>query len=121
MNSKSMAARRLFQRFGTVAKKFYDAGYSVIVNGFMDEVGWTTFLKCIQPTHKIILLPDLTVTIKRDANRTNKLMGLDAVTEHHTYFSSNFFYDNFTKIDTSSHTEEQTVELIFELLSHAAR
>ena len=98
---------------GLLARNFHEIGYNVIINGYMDEDGWEATVKHIELTHKFLLLPDTKTVVDRDADRPGDLpMGKETVLKHHNDFSNNKFYDDFTKIDSTNHTTEATVEII---------
>ncbi|MEI6481692.1 MAG: hypothetical protein WCO19_05340 [Candidatus Saccharibacteria bacterium] len=102
---------------GLLAKNFQDKGFSVIINGYIDEPGWEAIQKHITLTHKVLLLPHVDTTKSRDKQRGgDKPMGEEAVQEHHDYFSTNKFYDDFVKIDSTEHDIDETVTAIVGLL-----
>jgi predicted kinase len=103
---------------GLLARNFLDAGYHVIVNGYMDKPAWTNLQKHITFTHKILLLPHLDTVTQRDAGRNeNVRMGDKAVNEHHVHFSANNFFKDFLKIDTTNHSADETVSEVMEIVS----
>lgn len=108
---------------GLLAKNFVSAGYNVIINGYIDELGWTNIQNHVPPTHKILLLPSIDTVTQRDSMRKEDArMGGEAVKEHHLYFSNHEFFRDFTKIDTTNHTEEETISEVLKVLqSHNAR
>jgi predicted kinase len=102
---------------GLLASNFLKEGYSVIINGYIDEPAWTNLQKHISLTHKILLLPHLDTVTQRDAGRNEDVrMGDAAVKEHHIHFSSDNFFQDFIKLDTTDHTEEETVSKILEIV-----
>lgn len=102
---------------GLLARNFSDAGYNVILNGYINEPAWIEIKKSIQLTHKVLLLPHLDTVASRDAGRTIDVkMGHEAVAKHHAYFSSSSFYDDFVKLDTTSHTPEETTAAILKIV-----
>ena len=106
----------LGDNIGLLAHNFIDAGYNVIINGFLDEISWTSLQKHVDFTNKVLLLPALDTVLQRDAGHDAEVaMGDEAVKEHHDYFSTNTFYDDFVKLDTTSHTVDETVQKIIEI------
>lgn len=102
---------------GLLAKNFLDKGYSVVINGYMDEPAWTNVQKHVSIIHKVLLLPGLETVTQRDAGRSEDVrMGSDSVKEHHSHFSKDTFFDDFIKLDTTTHSTEETVSKIVELL-----
>jgi predicted kinase len=98
---------------GLLANNFLVAGYDVIINGYMDESGWSNLQKHVTLTHKIVLLPNLDITTQRDAERKGDLaMGSDMVRHHHEEFTDNTFYRDFIKFDTTPHSANETTESI---------
>jgi predicted kinase len=102
---------------GLLARNFLDAGYDVIINGYVDEPAWTNLQKHITLTHKVLLLPRLDTVTGRDASRReDSRMGAAAVGEHHAYFSSDEFFNDFLKLDTTDHSVDETVaEIVKEI------
>ncbi len=102
---------------GLLARNFLDSGYSVIINGYIDEPAWTNIQKHVSFTHEVLLLPHLDAVASRDAGRREDVrMGAEAVREHHTHFSTDTFFNDFIKLDTSGHTIEETVSQILEIV-----
>jgi predicted ABC-type ATPase len=103
---------------GLLAKNFQEKGFDVVINGYIDEPAWTNIAKQVTITHKFLLLPSVEVAIDRDASRHSDVkMGQAVVTQHHQTFSSDDFYHDFRKLDTSAYTTEETVLSIIELIS----
>jgi len=102
---------------GLLTHNFLDAGYSVIINGYIDQPAWDNIEKQVTISRKVLLLPNPDTAIQRDAGRAEDVqMGGEAIREHHNHFSNSSFYDNFTKIDTTGHTVEETVKQIADLV-----
>ena len=98
---------------GMLAKNFRDAGYNVIINGYINEPAWENIQKHITLNHKVLLLPHVDKVTERDAGRHEDYrMGAKAVKEHHDYFSSASFYGDFIKIDSSDHSAGETTSEI---------
>lgn len=103
---------------GLLADNFAKAGYDVIINGYIDEPGWSNIEKHIALSHKIILLPDLVSSVSRDAGRNaDSVMGEVAVAKHHETFSNDTFYADFIKVNTSDLTVDETVQKVKSLLA----
>ncbi|SRR6266550_1801564 len=102
---------------GLLASNFAKSGYDVIINGYLDEPAWTNVEKHISITKKILLLPQLSKVVERDAGRpADFAMGHQSVTKHHETFSSDSYYRNFTKLDTTDHPIDETIAAVKEML-----
>lgn len=105
---------------GLLAANFLDSGFSVVVNGYIDESAWKNIEKHVTITHKFLLLPDLNTVLKRDSGRSeDATMGEETVRQHYTIFSANDFYNSFRKLDTAAHTAGQTVGNIVKIISQS--
>ncbi len=105
------------ESIGLLAKNFRDKGFSVVINGYLDEPGWKALQNYVSLTHKVLLMPHVDTTIHRDKQRPgDKPMGGQAVQEHHNYFSTNKFYGDFTKIDTTNQDADQTVLAVKQII-----
>jgi predicted kinase len=105
---------------GLLAANFLKEGYSVIINGYIDEPAWTNLQKHVAPTHKVLLLPHPDIVISRDAGRNEDVrMGNDAAKEHHYHFSNDSFFQDFIKLDSTNHTEDETVNEILKIVDAA--
>jgi len=103
----------LGDNIGALATNFINSGYSVIINGYINEPAWRKILEHVQLTHKMLLLPTIEEVIKRDSLRQKDyVMGEEAVREHYDYFSTSHFFDDFSRLDTSEQTNEETVNFI---------
>ncbi len=103
---------------GLLASNFLKEGYKVIINGYIDEPAWTNIQKQVTLTHKVLLLPHLDTVAQRDAGRNEDVqMGKEAVNEHHIHFSTDSFFRDFIKLDTSNHSVDETVATILEIVS----
>ena len=103
----------LGQNISILARSFLDAGYNVIINGYINEPAWKQIARHITLTHKILLLPELDTVKMRDVGRSKDIaMGAEAVTTHHDYFSTADFYDDFIRLDTTKHDIDQTGSII---------
>jgi hypothetical protein len=98
---------------GMLAKNFQEAGFNIIINGYINEPAWKNIQEYVTLTHKVLLLPHVDTNIQRDAGRHEDIkMGADAIKEHHEYFSNAPFYKEFTKVDSTTHSIEETVHTI---------
>ena len=103
---------------GMLAANFLKEGYSVVINGYLDEPAWTEIEQHISISHKILLLPRLDTVVARDAERKEEyILGKESVAEHHDKFSNDRLFSAFTKLDTSNHSVDETVEEIKKVLS----
>lgn len=98
---------------GVLANNFVEAGYNIIINGYINEPALHKIVEHVQLTHKLLLLPNIEEVIKRDSLRQKDyVMGEEAVREHYDYFSTSHFFDDFSRLDTSEQTNEETVNFI---------
>ena len=103
---------------GILASNFAKEGYSVVINGYLDEPAWSNIQKHAQLTHKVLLLPQLETAIKQDAARlSDKGLGEESVKEHYRHFSNGRYYQSFKKLDTTNQSVEETVDAIVGMLS----
>lgn len=103
---------------GLLAANFLKESYSVVINGYIDEPAWTKIEKHLAITHKVMLLPELDTVTKRDAGRREDVrMGEKAVAQHHEHFSTDSFFNDFTKLDTSNYSEDETVAKVLKIVS----
>lgn len=105
------------ESIGLLAHNFLDHDYDVIINGYIDEPAWMSLQRHVTLTRKVLLLPHLDTVIQRDAGRNEDVrMGDAAVKKHHIHFSSDSFFDDFVKLDSTDHTTEETVSKIVEIV-----
>jgi len=105
--------RLLGKNIGQLAKNFQESGYNVVINGYLNEPAWENIQLFVKLDQKLLLLPSVETTVKRDQGRSiETTMGEDAVKSHATYFSTNLYYSDFVKIDSTNQTVDQTVEVI---------
>ena len=106
---------------GMLAANFRKEGYSVIINGYLDVPAWTRIEQHTSINHKILLLPRLDTVVARDAERKEEyILGKESVAEHHNEFSNNGLFLAFTKLDTSNHSVDETIEEIKKVLDSSA-
>lgn len=102
---------------GLLAHNFIDHGYDVVINGYIDEPAWTAIEKHAAITHKVLLLPEISVVKERDAGRSPDIqMGTDSVEEHHEYFSTDPFFKDFIALDTSNQSVDETVQQVLTII-----
>jgi len=105
------------ESIGLLAKNFQEHSFDVIINGYIDPPGWENIEKQIAITHKVLLLPDVATTIHRDSLRLEDYpMGKNIVKMHHDHFSKETFYKDFTKVDTTNLSVEETASKIKTML-----
>lgn len=103
---------------GLIAANFLKEGYSVTINGYLDEPAWSNIEKHLVINHKVLLLPKLEAVISRDSRRHNdRALGEASVKEHFKTFSTESLYDSFEKIDTTELTVDETVDRIISIIS----
>ena len=101
-----------------LANNFLKHGYDVIINGYLEVEAWRQIQKHLTLDNSFLLLPDVETNILRDAERTDEVkMGEKAVKRGQQYFMDETFYDGFTKLDTSSHTLDETIKSILEAIN----
>ena len=103
---------------GLLTSNFLDHGYSVIINGYIDELAWLAIGQHVSLNHKVLLLPHVDTVISRDTGRTADMqMGGTTVALHHHHFSTEDFFKDFIKLDTTSHSVDETVKEVLRILS----
>lgn len=101
------------ENIGLLAQNFLKHGYSVVINGYIDEPAWIMLQKYIDLNLKVLLLPNINEIIRRDESRADDIrMGKDTVEIHYSHFSHDKFFDDFLKLDTTDSSVEDTVSLI---------
>jgi predicted kinase len=104
---------------GLLTQNFLKEGYSVVINGYIDEPAWTNIQNHVAISLKVLLLPDLETATQRDAVRSDDIkMGGKAVQEHHSHFSNDTYFHDFIRLDTTTHSEDETVEKIINLTAN---
>lgn len=103
---------------GLLAANFQKEGYSVVINGYIDEPAWVGIEEHLTITHKVLLLPQLDTVVNRDSGRHDDVvMGKVAVAQHHDIFSTADFYRNFKELDTTNHSVDETVDSVLAMLT----
>jgi hypothetical protein len=111
----------LGQNLSLLANKFSADNYNVIINGYIGDFAWEVLNKNTQITHKVLLLPHKSETIRRDLSRdANVVMGKRAVDKHHDYFSNSLTYIDFVKIDSTALNSDETVKAIKNLIDNTS-
>lgn len=109
----------LGKNIGLLAYNFINAGFNVIINGYINEPAWNEIEKHVTLNHKIVLLPHLDTVKRRDEGRiAEEKMGLHAVQKHYSYFSGNSFFNDYIRMDTTNHSEDETVNAIITILGY---
>jgi cytidylate kinase len=104
---------------GMLAKNFQDAGYNVIINGYINEPGWKTLQDIVTIDHKVLLMPHIEAAIERDAGRQEDYrMGVETIERHRDHFSTSRVYDDFVKIDSTGHSIDETIAAVKDTLSY---
>lgn len=107
----------LGENIGMLSRNFQQAGYKVIINGYINEPAWHNILRHVDLTHKFLLLPQLDTIKERDKMRhEDVVMGDEAIAVHHNYFSTADFYKDFVKVDSTADTVDGTVDKLLKLL-----
>ena len=102
---------------GLLVDNFLQKGYSVIINGYIDPPVWKEITKKVELTHKILLKPNVIENYVRDSKRTEEIrMGQAAIDRHHAHFTLEDFYKDFTKLDTSNHSVEESVNAVIGIM-----
>lgn len=100
-----------------LAQSFIDNQLDVIINGYLEEESWREIEKNIKLDNKFLLLPEESINIIRDNSRTDEIkMGEKAVKRGQEYFKNTRYYSDFTLLDTSSKSVEDTVKIIVETI-----
>ena len=103
---------------GQLAVNFKQAGYNVVVNGYLNEPAWAKPQSIVSFDNKFLLLPDVQTIIERDASRSeDDTMGEKAVRTHNTFFSTDPYFDDFIKINSTEHTVQETVAIILDYVN----
>ncbi len=77
---------------GMLARNFHDAGYNVVINGYINEPAWVNIQKHATLTHKVLLLPHIDTVTARDTGRHEDVrLGAETIQVHHDYFSTSSF------------------------------
>lgn len=96
-----------------LARNFHESGYNVIINGYLNKPAWSKLQSFVSFDSKLMLLPDIETTIDRDAARiADDFMGEEAVRTHTAYFSTDPYFDDFIKINSTSQTISETVSAV---------
>lgn len=102
---------------GLLASNFITNGYDVVINGYIDPLGWDTIEKHLTFTHKFLLLPEIETNKVRDSGRSPEVArGSAVVDEHHEHFNTQQLYDSFQTIDSTDMSPGETMaELLQEI------
>jgi adenylate kinase family enzyme len=106
------------ESIGLLAQNFQRHGYDVIINGYIDAPAWEEIQKLVTITHKVLLLPSIDTAKELDSGRREDVQqGEAAVERHHVHFSTDTFFKDFTTIDTTNHSVDETVNEVQKVLS----
>lgn len=109
--------RLLGANIGQLAKNFHEHGYNVIINGYANQSLCENLRMFVRLDKKLLLIPDQETTIQRDQGRNaNSAMGEEAVKTHTKYFSTNAYYYDFVKINSTNQSASETAKEIAELI-----
>jgi energy-coupling factor transporter ATP-binding protein EcfA2 len=110
----------LGDNLGLLAARYQRHGYHVIVHGYLNIGGWNHLHNHVTFDHKIVLLPNPDVLNTRDVERIAEYqMGPEWTAKHHAYFSADPFFVEFTVIDSSEHSPNDTADVIETLIGLA--
>ena len=103
---------------GQLAANFKQAGYNVVVNGYLNVPAWSKLQSFVSFDSRFLLSPDIQTIIERDASRSeDDTMGEKAVRTHNTFFSTDPYFDDFIKINSTEHTVQETVAIILDYVN----
>jgi adenylate kinase family enzyme len=101
------------QNIGLLAKNYTNNGYSVVIQGYLDPTGWQALENIINIDYKILLKPDYQANVDRDSKRPEQdVIGSQIIRTHHNHFDTEQIYKDFTIIDNSDQTLQQSINLI---------
>jgi nucleoside-triphosphatase THEP1 len=108
------------ESIGLLAKNFLSQDYNVIINGYIDEPAWDAIENQVRIDFKVLLLPQVDMTISRDAGRVEDVrMGDETVREHHKHFLYDQYFHDFITLDTTDQSKDQTVSEVISILDLA--
>lgn len=100
---------------GQLAANFKQAGYNVVVNGYLNVPAWSKLQSFVSFDSRFLLSPDIQTIIERDASRSeDDTMGEKAVRTHNTFFSNDPYFDDFIKINSTGHAVHETTTIILD-------
>ena len=107
------------QNIGLLTQNFTNNRYNVVIQGYLDSKGWKTLERIIPIQYKILLKPSLNVNIEWDSLRpAEDAMGEGIVKSHHALFENETFYSDFTIVDTSKQSVEDTVDQVLNIVNN---
>ena len=105
------------ETIGMITKNFLGHEYSVVIGGYLHAEGWEEIEKHAEIVYKFVLQPSKETIKIRDTERDEKyFMGEEAIEEHLEYLSQDNFKD-FTIVDSSNQTVDETVSAIISMLT----
>lgn len=103
----------LGETIGIICKNFVDKGFNVVVGGYLHNEAWDELERQVIIDHKFVLNPSKETIKIRDVERDSKYyMGVEAIQEHIDYIENNELFKDFTTIDSSEQTVDETVDYI---------
>lgn len=103
----------LGDNIGQLAVNFKQSGYNAVINGYLNVPAWLKLQSLITFDSKFLLLPNIETILQRDGSRSvEDAMGEDAVRAHLAFFSTDPYFHDFIKINSSEHSVEETVATI---------
>lgn len=103
---------------GQLARNFQESGYNVVINGYLNEPAWDKLQSFVAFSFRFMLLPDITMILKRDKTRNAEdFMGEEAVRAHTNYFSTEPYFHDFISIDSTTHTVQETAVMILSTIN----
>ena len=105
------------ETIGIITKNYLEHGYSVVIGGYLHTEGWEEIAQYTKISYKFVLQPSKETIKIRDTERDEKyFMGEEAIEEHLDYLSQDNFKD-FTIVDSTNQTVDQTVDIIVSMLT----
>jgi len=107
----------------SLSKNFLNEGYTVVLDGFLgayDRDSWELVFAAFPEIKKILLLPNRDTVAERNQGRTGTAKLEDKVIAKHLDFfdaSKDLLFHDFTIVDSSEQSLEETVERLYILSS----
>jgi gluconate kinase len=111
--------RLLGETIGVICNNFIDKNFNVVIGGYLHIEAWEELEKQVNIDYKFLLHPSKETIKVRDVERDSKYyMGEDAIQEHIDYIESNELFNDFTAIDSSEQTVDETVAVILDSINN---
>ncbi len=105
------------ENIGLLVKNLLANEYNVIINGYIDELAWRAMQGVVEFDIKILVLPEVDIAVDRNASRAeHDQVAEGTVRQHHQHFSDDQFFSDFTMIDSTKDTVEDTVSKLIEMI-----